>query len=119
MNGKTAEKLLRKMDREYQEFRGKLEKLPANLALEHAFEDVTKRDILYAAEEGTLDDNKFPAVSALLKLPKPLETCYQYWLKEETDYMEVLSNSLQKTADREIKHQKQERMERENGEACR
>ena len=56
MNGKTAEKLLRKMDREYQEFRGKLEKLPANLALEHAFEDVTKRDILYAAEEGTLDD---------------------------------------------------------------
>ena len=50
MNGKTAEKLLMKMDREYQEFRGKLETLPANLALEHAFEDVTKRDILYAAE---------------------------------------------------------------------
>ena len=116
MNGNTAEKLLRNMDRVYQEFRGKLEKLPANLALEHAFEDVTKRDILYAAEEGTLDDKQ---VKALLKLPKPLETCYQYWLKEETDYMEVLLNSLQKTADREIKHQKQERAERKNGEACR
>ena len=116
MNGKTTEKLLRKMGREYQEFRGKLEKLPANLALAHAFEDLAKRDILFAIKEGTFDDKQ---AKALLKLPKPLETCYQYWLKEETDYMEVLSNSLQKTADREIKHQKQERMERENGEACR
>ena len=116
MNGKTAEKLLRKMDREYQEFRGKLEKLPANLALEHAFEDLAKRDILFAIEEGGLDEKQ---AKALLKLPKPLETCYQYWLKEETDYMEVLSNSLQKTADRDIKYQKQERAERKNGEACR
>ena len=116
MNGKETEKLLRKMDREYQEFREKLEKLPANLALEHAFEDLAKRDILFAIEEDGLDDKQ---AKALLKLPKPLETCYQHWLKEETDYMEVLSNSLQKTANREIKHQKQERMERENGEACR
>ena len=115
MTGKETEKLLRKMDEEYQDFRSRIETLPANLALEHAFEDVTKRDILYAAE-GTFDDKQ---AKALLKLPKPLETCYQYWLKEETDYMEVLSNSLQKTADREIKHQRQERMERENGEACR
>ena len=116
MNGKTAEKLLRKMDREYQEFRGKLEKLPANLALEHAFEDLAKRDILFAIEEDGLDDKQ---AKALLKLPKPLETCYQYWLKEETDYMEVLSNSLQKTADREIKHQKQERAEKKNDGAGR
>lgn len=116
MNGKETEKLLRKMDREYQEFREKLEKLPANLALEHAFEDLAKRDILFAIEEDGLDDKQ---AKALLKLPKPLETCYQHWLKEETDYMEVLLNSLQKTANREIKHQKQERMERENGEACR
>lgn len=116
MNGKAAEKLLMKMDREYHDFRSKLEKLPANLALEHAFEDLAKRDILFAIEEGTFDDKQ---AKALLKLPKPLETCYQYWLKEETDYMEVLSTSLQKTADREIKHQKQERAERKNGEACR
>ena len=68
MNGKTAEKLLRKMDREYQEFRGKLEKLPANLALEHAFEDVTKRDILYAAEEGTLDDKPAETAGNLLSV---------------------------------------------------
>lgn len=116
MTGKTAEKLLMKMDREYQEFRGKLETLPANLTLEHAFEDVSKRDILLAIEEDGLDDKQ---AKALLKLPKPLETCYQHWLKEETDYMEVLLNSLQKTAEREIKHQKQERAERKNGEACR
>ena len=55
MNGKTTEKLLRKMGREYQEFRGKLEKLPANLALEHAFEDLAKRDILFAIKEGTFE----------------------------------------------------------------
>lgn len=116
MNGKETEKLLRKMDEEYQDFRRRIETLPANLALEHAFEDLAKRDILFAIKEGTFDDKQ---AKALLKLPKPLETCYQYWLKEETDYMEVLSNSLQKTADREIKHQKQERMERKNGEACR
>ena len=116
MNGKTAEKLLMKMDREYHDFRSKLEKLPANLALNHAFEDLAKRDILFAIAEGALEEKQ---AKALLKLPKPLETCYQYWLKEETDYMEVLSNSLQKTADREIKHQKQERAERKNGEACR
>ena len=71
---------------------------------------------MLAIEEDGLDGKQ---AQALLKLPKPLETCYQYWLKEETDYMEVLSNSLQKTADREIKHQKQERAERKNGEACR
>ena len=65
MNGKTAEKLLRKMDREYQEFREKLEKLPANLALEHAFEDLAKRDILFAIKEGTFDDKQ---AKALLKL---------------------------------------------------
>ena len=116
MTGKETEKLLRKMDEEYQDFRRRIETLPANLALEHAFEDVTKRDILLAIEEDGLDGKQ---AQALLKLPKPLETCYQYCLKEETDYMEVLSNSLQKTADREIKHQKQERMERKSGEACR
>ena len=116
MNGKATEKLLMKMDREYHDFRSKLEKLPANLALNHAFEDLAKRDILFAIAEGALEEKQ---ARALLKLPKPLETCYQYWLKEETDYMEVLSNSLQKTADREIKHQKQERAERKNGEACR
>lgn len=116
MNGKTEEKLLRKMDREYQNFRIKVEKLPTNLALNHAFEDLAKKDILFAVEEGALEEKQ---AKALLKLPKPLETCYQYWLKEETDYMETLSNSLQKTADREIKHQKQERAERKNGEACR
>ena len=116
MNGKTAEKLLRKMDREYEDFRGKIEKLPANLALEHAFEDLAKRDILLAIEEGGLEEKQ---AKALLKLPKPLETCYQYWLKEETDYMETLSNSLQKTADREIKHQKEERAEKKNDGTCR
>lgn len=116
MTGKETEKLLRKMDEEYQDFRSRIETLPANLALEYAFEDLAKRDILLAIEEDGLDNKQ---AKALLKLPKPLETCYQYWLKEETDYMEVLSNSLQKTADREIKHQRQERMERENGEACR
>lgn len=116
MTGKETEKLLRKMDEEYQDFRSRIETLPANLALEHAFEDLAKRDILLAIEEDGLDNKQ---AKALLKLPKPLETCYQYWLKEETDYMEVLSNSLQKTADREIKHQRQERMERENGESCR
>ena len=111
MNGKTAEKLLMKMDREYHDFRSKLEKLPANLALNHAFEDLAKRDILFAIAEGALEEKQ---AKALLKLPKPLETCYQYWLKEETDYMETLSNSLQKTADREIKHQKEERVEKKN-----
>ncbi len=116
MNGKAAEKLLMKMDREYHDFRSRIETLPANLALNHAFEDLAKRDILLAIEEGGLDEKQ---AKALLKLPKPLETCYQYWLKEETDYMETLSNSLQKTAEREIKHQKQERAERKNGEACR
>lgn len=115
MNGKTAEKLLMKMDKEYEDFRSKLETLPAKRALEHAFEDLAKRDILFAIEEGGLDEKQ---AKALLKLPKPLETCYQYWLKEETDYMETLSNSLQKTADREIKYQKEE-AEKKNGEACR
>ena len=116
MNGKRAEQLLMKMDREYHDFRNRLEKLPANLALNHAFEDLAKRDILFAIEEGALEEKQ---AKALLKLPKPLETCYQYWLKEETDYMEALSNSLEKTAEQEIKHQKQERAERKNGEACR
>lgn len=116
MNGKAAEKLLMKMDREYHDFRSKLETLPAKRALEHAFEDLAKRDILFAIEEGGLDEKQ---AKALLKLPKPLETCYQYWLKEETDYMETLSNSLQKTADREIKYQKEERAEKKNDGTCR
>lgn len=112
MNGKMTERLLAKMQKEYMGFRDKVEEMSGKAAIAYAFEDVSKQDILYAAKEGAFDEKQ---AKALLKLPKPLETCYQYWLKEETDYMEVLANSLRKTAERELKHQEQERRERENG----
>ncbi len=116
MNGKMTERLLAKMQKEYMGFRDKVEQMSGKAAIVYAFEDVSKQDILYAAKEGALDEKQ---AKALLKLPKPLETCYQYWLKEETDYMETLANSLRKTAERELKHQRKERTERKNGEACR
>lgn len=101
------EKLVNKMNAEYEAFRTEVEKLSGREAIQYAYEDIAKRDIMMAVEEGMLSNEE---VKALTKLLSPLEICYQDWLRTETDYMQTVRECIKTTADKEVR--KKERNER-------
>lgn len=87
--------LYKKMEAEQQKFRDWLLTQPAEEVLRHAYEYVTKEDILLALECRDLDPKQ---AKALLKSPTPLSDVYQKWESWETGYMDHIWEAMESRA---------------------
>ena len=74
--------------------------------LNHTFEYTVRSDILMSLENNSLGDEQ---ASALLKSESPLADVFKDYCKAETDHMEVIRDTLESRADREIQKEQERR----------
>lgn len=98
--------LYEKMVSEQDKYRNWLKDQPAAEVLNHAYEYTVREDIVMAMEDMELNDAQ---VQALLETPTPLADVYHYFEKLETDYMDVIRDSIINRADDVCKLKEQEK----------
>lgn len=98
--------LYEKMVSEQDKYRDWLKDQPAAEVLNHAYEYTVREDIVMAMEDLELNDAQ---VQALLESPTPLADVYRYFEKLETDYMDVIRDSIINRADDVCKLKEQEK----------
>ncbi len=92
---KLKTKLYEKARGEQDEFRQSLLAMEPGEVLEHAYEYITRKDILMELEENDLSENQ---CRALLKLERPLSALYEKWLKVEDRHMEDILDTIESYA---------------------
>ena len=96
MNIETANtKLYEKMLEEQEKFRGWLLSQPPEEILNHTYEYTTREDILMALEYNDLHPDQ---AWALLSSPTPLADVFKEFENRETDYMDVVRDSMESRA---------------------
>lgn len=114
----VRETLCDRLAAEQDKFRNWLQEQPAEEILHHAYEYVTREDILMVIEEGYLSIEQ---LSALLKSRSSLQDLYEYWTKFETDYMQDIRDVIVDYAGRlelmEQERAKERAKEKARGEA--
>ena len=96
MNTETANtKLYEKMFEEQEKFRGWLLSQPPEEILNHTYEYTCREDILMALEYNDLHPNQ---AQALLSSPTPLADVFKEFENRETDYMDVVRDSMESRA---------------------
>lgn len=98
--------LYEKMVSEQDKYRDWLKDQPAAEVLNHAYEYAVREDIVMAMEDLKLNDSQ---VLALHESPTPLADVYRYFEKLETDYMDVIRDSIINQADDVCKLKEQEK----------
>lgn len=98
--------LYEKMVSEQDKYRNWLKDQPAAEVLNHAYEYTVREDIVMAMEDMELN---VAQVQALLETPTPLADVYRYFEKLETDYMDVIRDSIINRADDVCKLKEQEK----------
>ena len=100
MNTETANtKLYEKMFEEQEKFRGWLLSQPPEEILNHTYEYTCREDILMALEYNNLS---FEQAWALLSSPTPLADVFKEFENRETDYMDVVRDSMESRANTTI-----------------
>ena len=84
---------------------------PPEEILNHTYEYSVREDILITLENNDLYDEQ---AEALLRSESPLADVYKEFSKRETDYMDVVLDSLETCADAEIAREQKRREELRN-----
>ena len=108
MDADYKELLCGKMRESYSDFINYLKGLPSEQIIERSYEKVMKEDIILACEYGNLTNEE---AKALYRLKDPLEDLYSHWLKSDSNYMEMLQNTVEyraKSALREFNSRQKE-----------
>lgn len=95
--------LYNKMMAAQEEYRDWLMTQPPEEILNHTYEYTVREDILLALENNPLPIDH---ARALLRAPDPLSDCCKDFGKLETDYMETLSDVIEKRAQMEYESQR-------------
>lgn len=96
MNTETINtQLYEKMFAEQERYRGWLLSQPPEEILNHTYEYTTREDILMALE---YNDLRFDQAWALLSSPTPLADVFKEFENRETDYMDVVRDSMESRA---------------------
>ncbi len=103
--------LYQKMFAEQEQFKAWLLTQPPEEILNHTYEYTVREDILITLENNDLYDAQ---AEALLRSESPLADVYKEFSKRETDYMDVVLNSLETCADAEIAREQKRREELRN-----
>lgn len=96
--------LLSKMKAEQEKFRNWLCSKPPDEILKHTYEYTVRQDIVCAVENMELAPKK---AKALLKSSDPLAEVYKDFAKLETDYMEIIRETVESRADKIIKWERE------------
>ena len=100
--------LYKKMFTEQEQFKAWLLTQPPEEILNHTYEYSVREDILITLENNDLYDEQ---AEALLRSESPLADVYKEFSKRETDYMDVVLDSLETCADAEIAREQKRREE--------
>ena len=103
--------LYQKMFAEQEQFKAWLLTQPPEEILNHTYEYSVREDILITLENNDLYDEQ---AEALLRSESPLADVYKEFSKRETDYMDVVLDSLETCADAEIAREQKRREELRN-----
>lgn len=95
-NEKLAAELHKKAAAEQEIYRDRLYAMPTKEALEHAFEYVTRENILMALESPEMEDVQ---IRALLASSTPLNDIFQYYDNQDFTLMEGIRKSIAELAD--------------------
>ena len=87
--------LYQKMFAEQEQFRAKLLTMPPEEILKHAYEFVTREDILLSLEYSDLSAKQ---AKALLQTDTPLADIFVKWEKRETDHMTDIWDTVESRA---------------------
>lgn len=98
-----ASELYEKMAAEQGSYRDWLLSQPPSEILQHTYEYTVREDILMAVETMEIDPKR---ARALLKSPCPLEEVFKDFRDRETDYMDVVRDTIESRADKIIKRDK-------------
>ena len=103
--------LYKKMFAEQEQFKAWLLTQPPEEILNHTYEYSVREDILVTLENNDLYDEQ---AEALLRSESALADVYKEFSKRETDYMDVVLDSLETCADAEIAREQKRREELRN-----
>ena len=96
MNTETINtQLYEKMFAEQERYRGWLLSQPPKEILNHTYEYTTREDILMTLEN---NDLRLDQAQALLSSPTPLADVFKEFENRETDYMDVVRDSMESCA---------------------
>lgn len=104
-NKELNKALYERMEAENQQFQKWLMSQSKEEILNHAYEYITKNDILMAVEGNNLSDEQ---VQALLQSPSPLEDVYKEFKEIEFDHMDDIRSVMQNIAEDWIQEDKEE-----------
>ncbi|WP_411328657.1 DUF3848 domain-containing protein [Anaerofustis stercorihominis] len=94
------DRLLNKMNREYDEFVDNLKTKNADTIVSNAYEIVIKKEMLFQMESLNTDDYQWlneESAEALCKEKHPLDACYERWLKlDGADFSEDVRLCVEK-----------------------
>ncbi len=103
--------LYQKMFAEQERYKAWLLSQPPEAILDHTYEFTVREDILITLENNDLYGEQ---AEALLRSESPLADVYEEFQKRETDYMDVVLDSLETCADKEIAREQKRREELRN-----
>ena len=95
MDADYKELLCGKMMESYSSFIKYLKGLPPEQIIGRSYEKVMKEDIVLACEYGNLTNEE---AKALCRMKDPLEDLYSHWLKSDSNYMEMLQDTVEHRA---------------------
>lgn len=107
-----SELLYEKAVAEQQKYRDWIHTLPTKEALDHAFEYVTREDILMTLEEYEPSDAQ---MRALLASPSPITDIFQTYAKMDSRHMEQVRDSIDQRADEMLSEQRSLPVYRQTG----
>ena len=87
--------LYKKMFAEQEQFKAHLLTLSPVEALDHAYEYVTREDLLLSLEYNNLTDKQ---AKAILRSPCPLGDCFKKWESWETNHMQNIWEAIESRA---------------------
>ena len=99
-----------KMQAEQDKFKEELLKLSPENILAHAYQYITREDIVLSVNSNFLSVEQ---LNALLQLDKPLEAVYQQFLSTDVDTLEPFRTSMADLADMELQAAERERTDME------
>ena len=88
-----------------------LKQMPPEKIIEVSYEKVMRDDILMIFEEHSLSDAQ---AKELLKFKNPLAECYDRWLKADCSHMDMLRDTIEDFADKQIKRTEEHKKAKEH-----
>lgn len=95
--------LTEKVKNEYNIFLAGLKEMPVEKVIESSYEKVFKEDLVICIENGHLEPTE---AKALYKQKHPLDYCYQEWVRNDCNYMDMLRDAIDEAAKDAVKEMK-------------